>query len=163
MATLRPARSQDAARPRARPAQPRVRRAPPDLLRLHRGRSPHPAHADGRIGCRAAGLDGHRHPDRRAVPAVPAALRLLRRTLRPGDQPTAGRHPRRGRHLDGPRHGTRAQPPRADRRVLPPDRAALAGPRQRRAQQDRPHQRRRRAPRPQNGGAEGPLRRRTRR
>ena len=103
---------------------------------------------DGRIGCRAAGLDGHRHPDRRAVAAVPAALRLLRRTVRPGDQPAAGRHPRRGRHLDGARHGARAEPPRADRRVLPPDRAALAGSRQRRAQQDRPHQRRRRAPRP---------------
>ena len=163
MAARRPARSQDASRPRARPAQPRVGGAPPDLLRLHRRRPPHPAHPDGRIGCRAARLDGHRHPDRRAVPTVPAALRLLRRTLRPGDQPAAGRHPRRGRHLDGPRDGSRAEPARADRRVLPPDRAALARSRQRRAQQDRPHQRRPRAPRPQDGRAEGPLRRRTRR
>ena len=130
--------------------QPRVGRAPPGLLRLHRGRPPHPAHPDGRLRRRAARLDGHRHPDRRAVPAVPAALRLLRRTLRPGDQPAAGRHPRRDRHLDGPGDGPRAEPARADRRVVPPDRAALARSGQRRAQQDRPHQRRRRASRPQN-------------
>ena len=90
-----------------------------------------------------------------------AALRLLRRAVRPGDQPTAGRHPRRGRHLDGPRHGSRAQPPRADRRVLPPDRAALARARQRRAQQDRPHQRRPRTSGPENHSAAGALRRRT--
>ena len=50
-----------------------------------------------------------------------------------------------------------------DRRVLPPDRAALARSGQRRAQQDRPRQRRPGAPRPQNRRAEGPLRRRTRR
>ncbi len=73
MAALRPARSQDAARPRPRPAQPRVRRAPPGLLRLHRRRPPHPAHPDGRIGRRTTGLDGHRHPDRRSLPTVPAA------------------------------------------------------------------------------------------
>ena len=52
-------------------------------------------------GGRAARIDGHRHPDRGAVAAIPAALRLLRRTLRPGDQPAAGRHPRGDRHLDG--------------------------------------------------------------
>ena len=162
MAARRPARPQDAARPRPRPAQPRVRRAQADLVRLHRGRAAHPAHPDGGLRRRAAGLDGHRHPDRRAVAAVPAALRLLRRTLRPGDQPAAGCHPRRGRHLDGPRDGPRAEPPRADRGVVPPDRAALAGARQRRTQQDRPHQRRRRAPRSQDRGAARPLRRRTR-
>ena len=85
---------------------------------LHRRRTPHPAHADGRIGRRTTGLDGHRHPERRSVPTVPADLRLLRRTLRAGYQPAAGRHPRRGRHLDGTRDGARAQPPRADCRFL---------------------------------------------
>ena len=125
VAARRPARSQDAARPRAR-VQPNHEsvRAPPDLLRLHRGGAADPAHPDGRIRRRAAGLDGHRHPDGGAVAAVAAALRLLRRTLRPGDQPAAGRHPRGGRHLDGARHGPGAEPARAGRRVLPADRAA---------------------------------------
>ena len=110
-----------------------------------------------------AGLDGHRHPDRRPVAALEAALRLLRRTVRPGDQPAAGRDPRGDRHLDGPRDGSRAEPARAHRRLVPPDPAALAGARQRRAQQDRPHQRRRRASGPENRCAARALRRRTRR
>ena len=122
-------------------------------LRLHRGGPADPAHPDGGLGRRTAGLDGHRHPGRRAVATVAAALRLLRRTLRPGDQPAAGRHPRRGRHLDGAGDGARAEPARAVRRVLPSDHAGLAGARQRRTQQDRPHQRRRRAARPAHRGA----------
>ncbi len=52
---------------------------------------------------------------------------------------------------------------RAHRRLVSPDPAALAGSRQRRAEQDRPHQRRRRAARPENRCAARPLRRRTRR
>ena len=87
MAARRSARPEDPARPRPRPAQPRIRCAQADLVRLHRRRAAHPAHPDGRLRHRAAGLDGHRHPDRRALPTVQAALRLLRRTLRPGDQP----------------------------------------------------------------------------
>ncbi len=55
---------------------------------------------------------------------VQAALRLLRRTVRAGDQPAAGRDPRRDRHLDGARHGARAEPARTHRGVLPPDHAA---------------------------------------
>ena len=50
--------------------------APADL-RLHlRGTEP-VGRADGRQGCRAPRLDGHRHPGRRAVPAAADALRLL--------------------------------------------------------------------------------------
>ena len=89
MAARRPARPEDPARPSPSPAQPRVGGAQADLVRLHRGGPAHPAHPDGRLRRRTAGLDGHRHPDRGAVAAVPAALRLLRRTLRPGDQPAA--------------------------------------------------------------------------
>ncbi len=100
MAARRPARPQDAARPSPGAAQPRIGGAPADRLRLHRGGSADPADPDGGLGRRAAGVDGHRHPDRGAVATVQAALRLLRRTLRAGDQPAAGRHPRRDRHLD---------------------------------------------------------------
>ena len=49
------------------------------------------------------------------------------------------------------------------RRIVPADPAAVAGARQRRTQQDRPHQRRRRASRSADGGAAGALRRRTQR
>ena len=38
-------------------------------------------------------LDGHRHPDRRAVQPAPDAVRLLRPALRPGHQPAPRRHP----------------------------------------------------------------------
>ena len=57
---------------------------------------------DGGLRGRAARLDGHRHPDGGALASARAALRLLRRTLRAGDQSAAGRDPRRGRHLDLP-------------------------------------------------------------
>ena len=95
-----------------RAAQPRVGGAPADLLRLHRGGAADPAHPDGGLRRRTARLDGHRHPDRGAVAAVPAALRLLRRIVRPGDQPAAGRDPRGDRHLDVARHGPGAEPAR---------------------------------------------------
>ena len=129
-------------RVRAQPNHESVVRQP-DRLRLHRGRSANPADAHGGLGRRAAGLDGHRHAHGGAVAAVPAALRLLRRTVRAGDQPAAGRDPRGGRHVDGARHGARAEPAGTVRGVVPPDHAAVAGARQRRAEQDRPHQRRR--------------------
>ena len=45
---------------------------------------------------RGARLDGYRHPGRRAVGAAADALRLLPAAVRPGHQPAAGRHPRRG-------------------------------------------------------------------
>ena len=124
MAAFRPSRPQDAAGPGPRPAQPRVGGAQADLLRLHRGGAPHHAHPDGCLGRGAVGLHGNRHPGGGAVAAVASALRLLRRTLRPGDQPASGRHPRRRRHLDGAGDGTRAQPARTVRGVVPPDRAA---------------------------------------
>ncbi len=94
-------------------------------------------------GAEPLGLDGHRHPRCGALTAGPAALRLLRRAVRPGDQPAAGRDPRSGRHLDGARHGAGAEPARAVGGILSSDQAVVAGARQRRAEQDRPHQRRR--------------------
>jgi glutamate synthase (NADPH/NADH) large chain len=74
-----------------------------------------------------------------------AALRLLHPAVRPGDQPAAGRDPRRARHLVGHGHRPGGQPPRRTtsahaRKVI----VLLPGDRQRRARQDRPHQRRRR-------------------
>ena len=77
--------------------------------------------------------------------APAAALRLLHPALRPGHQPAAGRHPRGAGHLA--RHDASA--PRATLLTatpahVPPAAAAVPGDRQRRAGQDRPHQRRRR-------------------
>ena len=63
-----------------------------------------------RNGAGGARLDGHRHPDRRAVGPAAAALRLLHPALRPGDQPAAGRDPRGDRHLAGQPHRPRGQP-----------------------------------------------------
>ena len=48
---------------------------------------------------RADRLDGHRHPDRRALRAAAAAVRLLHPAVRAGHQPAAGRDPRGARHL----------------------------------------------------------------
>ena len=53
---------------------------------------------------RADRLDGHRHPDRRAVGPAAAAVRLLQPAVRPGHQPAAGRDPRGARHLAGRHH-----------------------------------------------------------
>ena len=78
---------------------PGQRHPAPADLRLHRGGAAHPAHADGPRRRRADRLDGHRHPDRRAVAAAPAAVRLLQPAVRAGDQPAAGRDPRGARHL----------------------------------------------------------------
>ena len=104
-----------------------------------------PARPDGQHRRRGARLDGHRHPDRGAVRPAAAALRLLHPALRPGDQPAARRHPRGAGHLA--RHGRsapRATSLDADPGARPPGRAAVPGHRQRRARQDRAHQRRRR-------------------
>ena len=77
-----------------------------------------------------------------AVRAAAAALRLLHPAVRPGHQPAAGRDPRGARHLaarpPSARSATCSSPTPAS---LPPGRAAVPGDRQRRARQDRPHQR----------------------
>ena len=67
---------------------------------------------DGAARRRAARRHGLRHPDRRAVEAPAAALRLLHAAVRAGHQPAAGLHPRRGRHLDDARPRPGAQPAR---------------------------------------------------
>ena len=59
-------------------------------------------HADGGHRRRADRLDGHRHPGRRAVGPLAAALRLLQPAVRAGDQPAAGRHPRGAGDQPGP-------------------------------------------------------------
>jgi len=72
-------------------------------------RAAHPARPDGHLGRRADRLDGHGHPGGRAVPAAPAALRLLRPAVRAGHQPAAGRDPGGDRHLRGPGDGPGAE------------------------------------------------------
>ena len=132
------------ARARAhRPHRVLGRPSPADL-RLHPGGAADPALPDGPLGRRGAGLDGHRQPDRRAVRPAAADLRLLHPALRPGHQPAAGLHPRGAGHV--PRHDHRPGGQRARRRRPAHARqlaAAVPGHRQRRAGQDRPHQRRR--------------------
>ena len=81
---------------RLRPDASSPGRVAPADLRLHlRGTQP-AGGADGAHRRRSARLDGHRHPGRRAVAAAADALRLLPAAVRPGHQPAAGRHPRRG-------------------------------------------------------------------
>ena len=110
---------------RAHRAHPRVGRPPAADLRLHRGGPAGPPRADGHHRRGAARVDGHRHPHRGPVGALPAALRLLRPALRAGDQPAARRDPRGARHLDdaGDRRRSRTcstpAPPRAGRSCCP--------------------------------------------
>ena len=101
-------------------------------LRLHqRGAAAHPpAHGQNRE--RAQRLDGDRHGHRRALRPAPAPLRLLHPTVRPGHQPSAGRHPRGAGHLADVHARPRGQPARTHRRLVPPDRPAHARHRQRR-------------------------------
>ena len=132
-----------APRARARGAHLEVGGPPPADVRVHRGGAADPAHPDGPQRPGGAGLDGHRHPDRRAVGPAPAAVRLLHPALRPGDQPAAGRDPRGDRHLAGQPHRPGGQPAGGRPRALPAGPAALPGDRQRRAREARPDQRRR--------------------
>ena len=132
------------ARARAHRAHHVLGRPPPADLRLHPGGAARPARPDGPHRRGADRLDGHRHPDRRALQPSAAGLRLLHPALRAGDQPAARRDPRGARHLA--RHDDR---PRGQRLsslagARPAGPARLPGDRQRRAGQDRPHQRRRR-------------------
>ena len=83
--------------------------------------------ADGDRRRRAARLDGHRHPARRAVEAAAAAVRLLHRAVRAGHQPAAGRDPRGAGHLAGRRDRPGAEPARARPGVVPADRHAAPG------------------------------------
>ena len=59
--------------------------------------------ADGSERRGAARRDGLGHPDRRALRASAAAVRLLHPAVRAGHQPAARLDPRRGRHLARPR------------------------------------------------------------
>ena len=144
-----------APRARARGAHVEVGRPPPADLRVHRGGAADPAHPDGAQRPGGAGLDGHRHPHRGALGPATAALRLLHPALRPGHQPTAGRHPRGDRHLAGQPHRPGGQPPGGRPGALPSGAAAVPGDRQRRVGQARPDQRRWRRP----GVLRGPGRR----
>ncbi len=63
-----------------------------------------------RSGAEPIGLDGYRHPGRRAVAAAADALRLLPAAVRPGHQPAAGRHPRRGGDEPGGHRRPRGRP-----------------------------------------------------
>ena len=83
--------------------------------------------------------------------AAPAAVRLLQPAVRAGHQPAARRDPRGARHLAVGLDRPGAEPARAVGGVLPPDRAAVPGHRQRRAREDRARQRRRRPARARRG------------
>ena len=157
LAAGRPRAPRGADRARARRAHREVRGAPPADLRLHRGGAADPAHPDGQERHGGARLDGHRHPDRRAVGPAAAALRLLHPALRPGDQPTAGRDPRGDRDLPGQSHRPGGQPAGRQRRALPAGPAAVPGDRQRRVGQARPDQRRRRRTRVLRGAGQRPV------
>ena len=148
---------------RAHRAHPRVGRPPAADLRLHRGGPAGPPRADGHHRRGAARVDGHRHPHRGPVGALPAALRLLRPAVRAGDEPAARRDPRGARHLDdaGDRAGAEPVPPRP--RLVPAGRAARPGDRQRRPRQAHPHRRRRRHARVRRDGDLRALRGRRRR
>ena len=102
-----------------------------------------------RTGAEPLGLDGHRHPGRRAVAAAADALRLLPAAVRPGHQPAAGRHPRRGGDQPVGHRRPRGRPAQPRRRVVSADRAAAADPAQRRAVEADLRRPRPRDPRPQ--------------
>ena len=139
----------DLPRRRLRPHAASPGCAAPADLRLHlRGAQP-AGRADGAHRRRAARLDGHRHPGRRAVAAAADALRLLPAAVRPGDQPAAGRHPRRGGDQPAGHRRPRGRPAQPERRLLSPDRAAAADPAQRRAVEADLRRPRPRDPRPQ--------------
>ena len=153
----------DAARPRARRAEPRVGAAPPGDLRLHPRGAQAAGRADGPHRGRGARLDGHRHPDRGALRPLAPAVRLLPAAVRAGHQPAARRHPRGARHLAVVHHRVRGEPARAGPAVVRADRAAVPDHRQRRAGQAHPHRPRRRPTRVRGRGAVGSLPRRGRR
>ena len=142
--------------PARRPAAGRLRpdaaspgRVAPAGLRLHLRRAQPAGGADGAHRRRGARLDGHRHPGRRAVAAAADALRLLPAAVRPGDQPAAGRHPRRGGDQPAGHRRPRGRPAQPERRVVPADRAAAADPAQRRTVEADLRRPRPRDPRPQ--------------
>ena len=129
--------------PAPRPARHRGTHHPAAGQRLHRGGTAAAARADGHGRGGADRLDGHRHPDRRAVRPAPAAVRLLHAALRPGHQPAAGRDQGGACHLAGDLHRRRAEPAGSRPGLVPPDRAALPGDQRQRPRQDHPHQPRR--------------------
>ena len=141
-----PARRPARARPRR--VQPRQRAAPPAAVRLHpRGAQDHPR-PDGANGRRADRLDGHRHADRRAVRRGRGCCSTTSRSCSPRSPtrrstPSARSWSRRSASTIGPEGNLLAPGPGE----LPADRAAVPDPRQRRAGQDRPRQRRRTLPR----------------
>ena len=94
-----------------------------------------------RTGAEPLGAMGTDVPDRRAQRTPTAALRLLHPAVRPGHQPAAGLHPRRGGHLAPARPRPRTQPAFRRAGARPAGRARLPGHRQRRTGQDPAHRR----------------------
>ena len=94
-------------------------------------------------GDRAARFDGDGHPAGSSVEAPSAAVRLLHRAVRPGDEPAAGCDPRRDGHLAVRCDRSGDQPALAEPGFVPAHRHPAAGDRQRRAGQDLARQRRR--------------------
>ncbi len=149
VARRRSVRSRRAAPGRLRADAAPPRGVAPADLRVHlRGAEP-AGGADGADRSRGAGLDGYRHPDRGALGAAADALRLLPAAVRPGDQPAAGRHPRRGGDQPAGHRGARGRPAQPERRVVPPDRAPQPDPAQRRVVEADLRRSRSRDPRPQ--------------
>ncbi len=122
-------------------AEPRVDRPSAEELRLQRRGPPshRSTHGPGERGADRLHGFGLDRPD--VVEAPATALRLLHATLRPGHQPTPGRHPRRTRHVDARHDRRRGQPAHREREPLSPDRAALTDPEHRRTGEDPLHRR----------------------
>ncbi len=78
-------------------------------------------------------------PDRGALRPPAPAVRLLPAAVRAGHEPAARRHPRGAGHVAVVHDRPRGQPARTRPAVVPPDRAAVPDPRQRRAGQAPPH------------------------
>ena len=110
-----------AAAGRLRPDAAPPGRVAPVGVRLHLRRAQPAGRADGPDRRRADRLDGHRHPGRGALAAPADAVRLLPAVVRPGDQPAAGRHPRRGGDQPAGHGRAGGRPAQPERGFLSPD------------------------------------------
>ena len=108
-----------------------------------------------RTGVEALGSMGTDTPIAVLSAASADAVRLLPAVVRPGDQPAAGRHPRRSGDQPAGRHRPGRRPAQPRRELLPADRAAPADPAEHRTGQAGQRRSRSRGPRAQTWHARG--------